>query len=151
MTRLFDKAATKLNVKRVVIHGIDQARLVCQFIRQKRLQEDFLLELWSAKNGSGSIGPAWFKGIIDIIRNDFPDLRVIGVLDCGKAAGHSLAALREGVDCIYTSTRPSVTKKIKMIADVAHVEVRTKRPKMPDLLEANKSKEILLKYLSKVL
>tara|TARA_Y100001960_G_scaffold159905_1_gene168091 strand:- start:949 stop:1404 length:456 start_codon:yes stop_codon:yes gene_type:complete len=151
MTRMFDKAATKPNVKRVAIHGIDQARLVCQFIRQKHFKEDYIIELWSAKNGSGSIGPAWFKGIINIISNDFPDLRVIGVLDCGKAAGHSLAALREGVDCIYTSTRPSVTKKIKMIADVAHIEVRTRRPKMPDLLEANKSEKILLKYLSKVL
>ena len=148
MARNSVKSQNKPRVKRIIIHGIEHARFACKIADGINPKANLVLELWSDNNGAASLGPVWFKGIIDIVHKDFPELKIIGVLDCGDGAGHALAALRQGISCIYTSTRPSVAIKIKMIADKVHAGVRTRRPPMLNLIEQRDPFTSLRKFLS---
>ncbi|MBK18706.1 MAG: hypothetical protein CMM52_07700 [Rhodospirillaceae bacterium] len=139
---------TNTMIKRVTIHGIDHARAACEVAMSINRQDGFTLELWSARHGAGSLGPAWFDNIVRIIRSEYPDLNIVGVLDCGDAAGNALAALRQGVGCIYVSLKPTVTEKIKAIAGQSNGDVRTRRPKMPDLMEYENPGEMLQAHFS---
>ena len=142
------QSLNKPKVRRIIIHGIKHACFACKIADDINPEANLVLELWSDKNGAASLGPAWFKGIIDLVHKDFPKFKIIGVLDCGDAPGHALAALRQGISCIYTSTRPSVAMKIKMIADETHAIVRTRRPPMLNLIEQRDPCESLRIFLS---
>ena len=142
------QSLNKPKVRRIIIHGIKHACFACKIADDINPEANLVLELWSDKNGAASLGPAWFKSIIELVNKDFPELKIIGVLDCGDAAGHALAALRQGIRCIYTSTRPSVAMKIKMIADETHAIVRTRRPPMLNLIEQRDPCKSLRKFLS---
>jgi len=122
-------------VKRITIHGVEQARLACHSALKTSMTGNIKLELWSAQNGASSLGPAWFYEIVNIVQKEFPDLVIVGVLDCGDSVGSALAALRQGITCIYISERPAVVSKIRAIAKYTRAEVRTKRPVMPNLMD----------------
>lgn len=134
---------TPPKVKRITIHGIDHARAACQAAFTTSMKREIKLELWSARNGAGSLGPAWFGEIVNIVEKEFPDLAILGVLDCGDAVGRALAAFRQGITCIYISERPAVVSKIRAIAKFTHAEVRTKRPMMPNLIDYSDPLEFL--------
>ena len=51
-----------------------------------------------------------------LIGEEYPDLSVEAVLDCGDAPGHALAALRQGVTAIALTARPEIRRKIEAIA-----------------------------------
>lgn len=135
-------------VKRITIHGVDHARVACQAAFRTSMKDDITLELWSEKNGASSLGPAWFGEIINIVQKEFPDLVIVGVLDCGDAVGSALAALRQGITCIYISERPAVVSKIRAIAKYTRAEVRTKRPVMPNLIDRQDPLEVLQAHFS---
>ena len=135
-------------VKRITIHGVEHARAACQAALTTSVKENIKLELWSAKNGASSLGPAWFGEIINIVQKEFPDLSIVGVLDCGDAAGSALAALRQGNLCIYISERPVIVSKIRAIAKFTRAEVRTRRPMMPNLMDHPDPLEILKTHFS---
>ncbi len=127
--------STLPKVKRITIHGVDHARAACEAALMSSMKANITLELWSARNGAGSLGPAWFNEIVNIVQKEFPTLGIVGILDCGDAVGSALAALRQGITCIYISERPVVVSKIRAIAKFTHAEVRTKRPMMPNLMD----------------
>ena len=135
-------------VKRITIHGVEHARAACQAALTTSVKENIKLELWSAKNGASSLGPAWFGEIVNIVQKEFPDLAIVGVLDCGDAVGSALAALRQGNLCIYISERPAVVSKIRAIAKYTRAEVRTKRPVMPNLIDRQDPLEVLQAHFS---
>ena len=135
-------------VKRITIHGVDHARVACQAAFRTSMKDDITLELWSEKNGASSLGPAWFGEIINIVQKEFPDLVIVGVLDCGDAVGGALASLRQGITCIYISERPAVVSKIRAIAKYTRAEVRTKRPVMPNLIDRQDPLEVLQAHFS---
>jgi hypothetical protein len=135
-------------VKCITIHGVEQARVACQAALKTSMKDNVTLELWSAKNGASSLGPAWFDEIVNIVQKEFPDLVIVGVVDCGDAVGSALAALRHGITCICISERPAVVAKIRSIAKYTRAEVRTKRPAMPDLMEHPEPLELLHTHFS---
>ncbi|NKB22435.1 MAG: hypothetical protein GKS01_18265 [Alphaproteobacteria bacterium] len=139
---------SKTIVRRVVIHGIDQARAACQSAMASKATSRSSLELWSARSAAGSLGPAWFGNIIDIVRKEFPDITIIGVLDCGDAPGNALAALRHGISCIYISAPSAVADKIRAIALHTKADVRTRRPTMPDLMDYSDPSDFLQAHFS---
>jgi len=135
-------------VKRITIHGIKHARAACQAAVMTSKKAGITLELWSAKNGADTLGPAWFSEIINIVHKEFPNLAIVGVLDCGNAVGSALAALRQGITCICISERPVVVSKVRAIAKYTHAEVRTKRPIMHNLMDHRDPLVILQTYFS---
>lgn len=135
MAKKSKSTKSRLKVQQVVIHGIAHARAACQAAMEGERRSPITLELWSAKSAAGSLGPAWFGNIIDLVQGEFPELKITGVLDCGDAPGNALAALRHGIDCIHVAARPVVLAKITAIAQQTKADVRTRRPAMPDLMD----------------
>lgn len=135
-----------IKVRRIIIHGINHARAACQAAMAQETTAS--LELWSARSAVGSLGPAWFGNITEIVQKEFPALTIIGVLDCGDAPGNALAALRHGITCIYFSAPPAVTEKIKAIARHTKADVRIRRPSMPDLMDFSDPSDILQRHFS---
>jgi hypothetical protein len=138
----------RVKVRRIVIHGIDHARAACQSAMALESTAAISLELWSARSAAGSLGPAWFGNITNIVQKEFPDLAIIGVLDCGDAPGNALAALRHGIACIYISAPSAVADKIRAIALHTKADVRTRRPSMPDLMDYSDPSDILQAHFS---
>ncbi len=114
-----------------VIHGMDDARTVLT------AASDFgrSVALWSAPGAAAYMSAPVFREIIDAVGAEFPDIDVIGVLDCGQDAGYALAALRHGVRFARVEL-PSVTRdKVTDIARQVGATIVNVRPPALDLVD----------------
>jgi len=141
MKKIQSKKKANPTLMRVVIHGIDHARVACKVASKISGQ----IELWSANGAAGFIGPAWFQEIINLVRLEFPQIKIDGVLDCGTSSGYALAALRQGITHICISSRYLSSVKLKQIAQKHGAVVETHRPVLLDLGLTNNPEESLWK------
>jgi fructose/tagatose bisphosphate aldolase len=56
--------------------------------------------LLSADGAAAYAGPSWFAHLIDDAHTRFPEVTVVGVLDCGDQPGLAMAALRDGFSIV---------------------------------------------------
>ncbi len=96
----------------VVIHGLVDARRTCHIARDLGVE----ILLVSSPDAVSYIGPTWFFDITLQVKQEFPDVVIDAVLDCGDAAGGALAALRAGIKSIHYSGEKNVAHKIEDIA-----------------------------------
>ena len=114
----------KINTARpVVIHGIYHARASCR----AALGKGQLVSIWSAFGASSYMGPRWFFEIIRLVRSEFPNLKILGILDCGDQPGDALAAIETGVEALALTAKPATLRSIREIADQANVNLH-RRP-----------------------
>ena len=66
---------------------------------------------------AGFQGIAWWQELLACLAEEFPDKRICGVLDCGSAPGHALAALRAGISCVRVQAPPEALASLRAIAD----------------------------------
>lgn len=103
----------------VVAHEIGQARAACR----AGAAAGAAVEIRSLPGAAGVIGPAWFAAMLGALRAEFPGLDLTGVLDCGDAPGHALAALRQGIRHIRFSGRGRARARLAAIADACGAEL----------------------------
>jgi len=103
----------------VLFRGIADARDWCEAARATGTN----LELWSFPGAASSIGPIWFEEIVRAISDEFPDVSVTAVLDCGDEPGRALAALRQGVTIVALGGKPAARRKVAAIAEQAGATV----------------------------
>lgn len=96
----------------VVAHGIEDARAACRAADGSGVP----VEIHSAPGAAGYMGPGWFGAMIEELAAEFPGLAVSGVLDCGSAPGHALAALRQGIRRIRFTGRGRARARLAGIA-----------------------------------
>ena len=73
--------------------------------------------LESPAAAAGFQGIGWWQALLSALAEEFPDQRISGVLDCGSAPGHALAALRAGVTCVRVQgAPPEVLASLEQIA-----------------------------------
>lgn len=77
---------------------------------------DVAVTLVSPPGAAAFAGPGWFRELAAQARDAVPGARFDSVLDCGGAAGHALAAIREGVAAISFDGPDTVRAKIADIA-----------------------------------
>jgi len=112
MAKTARSPARSPRARAVVVSGIDDARLACRAAKEAGAA----LEIWSLRSGAASMGPLWFQEMMRLVESEFPGLDVRGILDCGDAPGHALAALRQGLPLIAFSGPAAVRRKIVAIA-----------------------------------
>ena len=100
------------NPPRVIFHGPGHVRAAMRAAREAGTA----LILQSAPGAAAYLGAPFFQQFIEMARDEFPDVDVIGVLDCGPNAGFALAAIREGIDRIRIDAPPDVRKKFEEMA-----------------------------------
>jgi len=96
----------------VVAHGIGQARAACRAAAACGAA----IEIRSAPGAAGYMGPAWFGAMMAELAAEFPGLALSGVLDCGAAPGHALAALRHGLRRLRFTGRGRARARLAEIA-----------------------------------
>ena len=117
-------AKKKINTARpVVIHGIYHARASCK----AALGNGKSMTIWSAFGASSYMGPRWFFEIIRLVRSEFPNLKILGILDCGDQPGDALAAIETGIEALALTAKPATIRSIRQIADQASVKLH-RRP-----------------------
>ncbi|OHC76526.1 MAG: hypothetical protein A3G18_13215 [Rhodospirillales bacterium RIFCSPLOWO2_12_FULL_58_28] len=101
-----------MNCRAIIIHNLEHARAAMAVAEKLGVA----LTLRSAPNAAAYLGAAVFRRIIDEAARTCPDVAFTAVLDCGKAPGQALYALRCGIKGISVDAPAEVLKKIADIA-----------------------------------
>ena len=96
----------------IVIHGLAQARAAAATARALGVA----VRLRSARGAAAHAGPMWFRELVEIVRAEYPDVRIEASLDCADQAGLALGALRLGIETIRFDGPPRVRARIAAIA-----------------------------------
>ncbi|MBC6444070.1 MAG: hypothetical protein GDA50_01375 [Alphaproteobacteria bacterium GM202ARS2] len=80
----------------VIFHDREQLWDLCHKASQGASQGEALMAV-SARHLHGSLGVGWFYGLSSRVREHFPDVPLLLVLDCDEHVGHALRALRLGL------------------------------------------------------
>ena len=141
-----DPKPSKQKTRRSVrVHGIDEARAACDAAKIAGVP----IALWSPPFGAARMGPLWFQQMIALIGEEFPDVPVDAVLDCGDAPGHALAALRQGVPLIALTARPAIRRKIEAIAAAGGARLVRRPPRIFDPASPSGDRAALKKWLDR--
>jgi len=91
--------------------------------------------LLSAPAAAHAIGPLFFASLVRAARAEVPDAISAAVLDCHRAAGRALAAVRLGFDAIVYVGSPETVLKLGDIGDPYNCQILTERPESLDLID----------------
>ena len=80
--------------------------------------------LESPAAAAGFQGIAWWQALLASLAEEFPDRRITGVLDCGNAPGHALAALRAGLGCVRVQAPPEALTSLTHIAKALNATLK---------------------------
>lgn len=103
----------KPNPPRVIFHGPGHVRAAMHAAQETGKA----VVLQSAKGAAAYMGAPFFQQFIEMARDEFPEVEVIGVLDCGPDPGFALAAIREGIDRIRIDASADVCKTLSEMAE----------------------------------
>ena len=78
--------------------------------------ENTSVRLESPAAAAGTLGIGWWQALLARLAEEFPERKIEGVLDCGSAPGHALAALRAGVSCVRVQASPEALAALEQIA-----------------------------------
>ncbi len=92
--------------------------------------------LASAPSAAAYVGPQWFAEVIASAAATHPEVRVSAILDCSKAAGLALAALRQGLKRVRFTGSAATADKLSAIARRQGAEVVRGRLNALDLLDS---------------
>lgn len=88
------------------------------------------LLLLTPPGGAGAAGPAYYREIIERLRAERPDLKVSGLLDCGRDPALAHFALRAGWRDIVLGGNAAARRRIAAIAGELGARVRSRPPKI---------------------
>ena len=91
--------------------------------------------LLSAESAAAYAGALWFREVVALAARGYPDLPVTAVLDCGDRPGDVLAALRQGLETLSFSGRPSIAKSLAAVAADYGAALVARPRKALDLLD----------------
>lgn len=104
--------------------------------------------LWSAPGAGCYAGAAWWRGLLDLLKQVQPEQsRYTSVLDCSDAPGFAMAAIRTRIPSIYFCGSPDITQKLSAMATAQGLELVTLRPAALDLATAKDPQGACQHYL----
>ena len=96
----------------IVVYALADALAALQAAAERNIDITLVSPAGAAAYG----GPAWFRELVAQAGDAVPGAAFDSVLDCGSAAGHALAAIREGVSGIWFEGPDNLRSKIQDIA-----------------------------------
>lgn len=97
----------------VVIYGLSDARAAAEMASEQGGQE---LALLSPAGIAHSLGPQWFMALVRQVQATADDLKIIGILNCGRYEGHVMAALQCGFRDVYFTGDADMAEKLAVMA-----------------------------------
>ena len=95
-----------------IIHDLEQGLFLAQISKKFNKRITF----YSAPGAVGSIGPLIFKSIITEVNLQFPNAKLLAILDCGCEPGFAMSAIRLGISNIHVNLRGKMRINIEEIA-----------------------------------
>ena len=115
----------------VTVHDLDHAKIALTAAAETGRP----VILLSAPAIAHAIGPLFFASLVRAARAEAPGALSASILDCHRAAGRALAAVRMGFDAIVYVGSPETVEKLTDIGDPYQCEILTERPESLDLLD----------------
>lgn len=84
--------------------------------------------LMSAPSGAAALGPGWWGALVSRIRDEFPQVDCIAVLDCGGRADLAQAGMRIGLADLCYRGPATIARKLR---DIARQQGATLHGSMP--------------------
>ena len=119
-----------MKTRALIVHSLDHARTALAVATEMGVP----VTLASAPGAAAYLGPAWFRELTAIAAQEYPQVRLLAILDCGDQAGHVLAALSCGVRSVRFTGRKAIAVKLAEIAEAQGGELITGRLQAFDLL-----------------
>jgi hypothetical protein len=94
------------------VRGLEEARLAAGAAAALNLH--FCLS--SQVAASGYAGAGWFARLAAVVRQEYPGVVALAILDCGDRAGDVMAGIEEGVDAMVFSGPAPVAKSLQAMA-----------------------------------
>ncbi len=130
----------------VRIHGIEEARIPLAVARHLGVP----MTLVSAPGAAGHAGAGWWTALVAILREEYPDVAFVAVLDCGQAPGQVLAAIRAGCADIAFNGPDDVTARLDDIAAQAGSRLHRPIGRVLDLRGIRRSRDAVTAWLTGV-
>lgn len=129
----------------IIIHDLAQARAALGAAAAAGVP----VVLQSAPGAAGFAGAGWFKALARDAHDVHPGAAADLVLDCGRAPGLALAAIREGVRAVRLTAPPRVREKIAAIAAARGCRLVTgRRGRVLDLLDVPDPEKAVAEWLA---
>ena len=129
----------------IIVHSLEDARIAAAVADELGVP----VTLASAPGAAAYLGAPWFGEMIQIVAEEFPDVALSAVFDCGDKPGHALAALRHGIEHVRFTGKKSVAQKLAAIAAQSGAELVTGRLRALDLLDAPDAAAACRRWLAK--
>jgi fructose/tagatose bisphosphate aldolase len=112
-----------------MVHGLGQASAACAAAAEAGRP----IILLSAPNAAQFAGIGWFKALVDEARALYPGVDLIGVLDCGDAAGRAMQAMAHGIGHLVFDEASPALPRLRGLAARHGTELATELPAHVDL------------------
>lgn len=121
----------------VTVYDLAQAKIAAAVASDLKVG----VTLLSAPFAAADVGVGWMVTLGQIIGEEFPDLDIKIMLDCGTASGRALGALRSsGLDGVIFNGPHETYLKLADIAEDASMLLVKDRPAALDLLDQTDEK-----------
>jgi hypothetical protein len=118
--------------REIVIHSLGHARVALAAAAACGKE----VTLASAPDAALQTGPGWFKSVIELAREAYPQVAVRAILDCGDQPGAVMAALRLGLKDLRfhgaAELREKLTAMGAVLAPPAAASLDLRRFKEPE-------------------
>jgi hypothetical protein len=115
-----------------LVHGMGHARAACAAAAEAGRP----IALLSARAAGQFAGVGWFRALVEEARAEFPTLDVVGILDCGDAAGRAMQAMTQGVRSVVVDAASPALPRLRSLAARFAAEVLDEPPAHVDLSAA---------------
>ncbi len=128
----------------VTVHDLDHAKIALTAAAAAGKP----VILLSAPAIAHAVGPLYFASLVRAARAAVPTAACAAILDCHRAAGRAMAAVRMGFDAVIYAGTPETVEKLTDIGEPYACEILTERPESLDLITQADPAEALRKWLA---
>ena len=129
----------------VTVHDLEHARIALTAAAEVGRP----VILLSAPAIAQAIGPLYFASLVRAARAEVPNAVSASVLDCHRAAGRALAAVRMGFDAIIYQGLDETVEKLSDIGDPFACQVLTERLQSLDMIDQSDPLNAVKAWLTK--
>ncbi len=115
----------------IIVHSLKEARAAVAVAAELGVP----VTLASAPEAAGYLGALWFRELVQLAREEWPEAEVDALLDCGDHPGHVMAALRQGLKRVRFTGPKSTAATLSGLAAQYDAELVTGALRAHDLVD----------------
>ncbi|HCM84071.1 MAG TPA: hypothetical protein DIS76_05845 [Rhodospirillaceae bacterium] len=114
----------------IIVYGLSDVRAACQAALEQGMAG---LAIMTPSGVAHSLGPQWFKHLLQAARQAYAELKITAIMDCGPYEGHVMNALNSGLKDVYYHGDDESAEKLGWIAAKTGANIHRKFKDILDL------------------